>query len=185
MTIGFIGLPGSGKTFWLVKMAIEYLKKGLAVFANFPIKGCRQFDSFESLLNLRNCLIIVDEANLWLPSRLWEKIPPWVLYRLAQTRKYQTDIFWSSQTPDRVDKTLREITNLYGHCKQIWPFKPKSFLNESKPRRWSLHRITYYFPEEYGKEKAEKIDRTYFFITRNSPIFKFYDSLKFTEPPKQ
>jgi hypothetical protein len=64
-------------------------------------------------------VVLVDEINLWAPSRLWNALPIGLLHRWAQVRKYRTQILWSAQHEDRVDKVIREVTGWIWECKPI------------------------------------------------------------------
>lgn len=44
MVEGIFGLPGSGKSTYLAKIAKGYLKKGIKVYSNFYVKGCYHLD---------------------------------------------------------------------------------------------------------------------------------------------
>jgi hypothetical protein len=54
--------------------------------------------------------VLIDELNLWAPSRLWEKLGLGVLQRWAYARKDGLDIVWSAQHEARIDKVAREVT---------------------------------------------------------------------------
>ena len=166
MITGYFGLPGSGKTYKLVQIARHYQKKGMRVFSNFKILGSEYYTDFKEIIKEKKCVILIDEANLFLPSRLWTKIPVSMLYRLSQSRKFETDIYYTSQSPARIDKVLRELTNFYGHCRKIIG---------------SLHRISYYWPEEWDKEKRKKLWSEWFFIRKK--FYKLYDTKEILNVP--
>ena len=160
MVEGFCGLPGSGKTYYVTKLALKAIKEGRPVYANYKIPGAKYFSRLEDIFAVRNGVIIVDEINLVCPSRWWNKFPPQLAYFWSQTRKFGLDIYWTSQHWDRVDKIIREISNY------IWWVRPTLL--------W--HRATCYIPEQISKEKRDKIDRVRFLIRKK--IYSQYNTFE-------
>jgi len=174
MVEGFIGLPGSGKTYLLAKKGIDDLKKGKEVYANFSLKGAKRFTKLSQVINIIkskliskekiNMTILIDEINLSFPSRMWNKVPGWVLYFFSQTRKFGLDIYYTSQALARVDKVIREISNF------VWIVKPILF---------GWRRASKIMPED--NEKAEKdIFETYWFKI-DKKIYSQYDTYEILE----
>lgn len=143
--IGYFGFRGSGKTLSLVHDMYRRFKANtdLVVFTNTPLlfpehkgkklkqhlfNGLLDLESFFAfaltdgdLLLKKETIVLIDEANLVLPSRLFAKLPSFVLSFLAESRKLNTDIFFTTQHPVRVDKILRELTETWIHCRRIIP----------------------------------------------------------------
>lgn len=198
--IGYVGLPGSGKTLALVRDGIEAYRSGREVWANFrlgrrfpaammpccalvdvssrtdhecewvaepltpevmrsvmrqgwrigrgfvPSPGVRVIKSWDELMALRvkrdpfgiahasSCpmrecagcsrgiTVLLDELNLWAPSRLWQKLGIGVLTRWAYVRKDGMDVRWSAQHESRIDKVAREVTDFIWTCRSVGPF---------------------------------------------------------------
>lgn len=59
----------------------------------------------------RGITVLIDELNLWAPSRLWQDLGLGVLNRWAYARKDGLEVHWSSQHESRVDKVAREVTD--------------------------------------------------------------------------
>lgn len=134
---GFIGLPGSGKTYALSVRGLKALKAGRRVFSNYDLRGTMPLDVWDHanigntkdpgpacecgscFVSISDAVVLVDEINLWAPSRLWNALPIGLLHRWAQVRKYRTQILWSAQHEDRVDKVIREVTGWIWECKPI------------------------------------------------------------------
>lgn len=140
MVYGIYGLPGAGKTFLLARIGLRAIKEKRKVWANFKLQGAKYFSTLEELRHIREGVILLDEANLSFPSRMWVKMPPEFLYFWSQTRKMQLDIYMSSQHPDRLDKVPKEIMNWAYVCKKL-PFK--------------FHIALKFLPEEIGKAKRK------------------------------
>lgn len=77
----------------------------------------------------RGITVLLDELNLWAPSRLWAKLGVGVLNRWAYGRKDGLDIRWTAQHESRVDKVAREVTCFIWVCKSIGPVRPLFFLS--------------------------------------------------------
>lgn len=60
----------------------------------------------------RGITILIDEINLWAPSRMWGDLPLGLLFKWSHNRKQGLEIWWSSQREARVDKVIREVTEL-------------------------------------------------------------------------
>jgi hypothetical protein len=161
MVEGFTGMPGSGKTYWVVKLALDRLKRGDTVYANFKIDhpNVKRFHKLQELFEVRKGVIIVDEINLVCPSRWWNKFPPELAYFWSQTRKFGLDIYWTAQHYDRVDKIVKEITNF------IWWIRPFPF---------KIRRAKRYIPEQISKEKRQCFKTKYFKI--NKTIYDKFDT---------
>lgn len=115
MVEGIFGLPGSGKSTYLAKIAKRYLKKGIKVYSNFYIKGCYQLD-FDDLgvHDYSDCAILIDEISLFADSRNWKNYTPELRYFMACHRHYGCEIYYASQSYKDCDVRIRNITdNLY------------------------------------------------------------------------
>ena len=132
---GFIGLPGAGKTYALALRGIEAMRQGRRVFSNFGLRGSIPLEVWdhenvgntkdpgppcgcgECFVSISHAVVLVDEINLWAPSRMWNALPMGLLHRWAQVRKYETQILWSAQHEARVDKVIREVTGFIWECR--------------------------------------------------------------------
>lgn len=140
MVEGHLGLPGAGKTFNLVRECVRRRKRepNLRVYANMTIDlpGRGEFiklTSWEELLDAEDGLVVIDEINLWMPSRAWAKLPGPLLWKWAQVRKSGLDIIWSAQHQARVDKLVRELTFMlyqWFSWKKLGFFVAKAYLGE-------------------------------------------------------
>lgn len=63
--------------------------------------------------------VLIDELNLWAPSRFWAKMGIGVLNRWAYGRKDGLRIVWTAQHEARVDKVAREVTQYIYACRKI------------------------------------------------------------------
>ncbi len=170
MIVAYVGLPGTGKTYGLVLEAINAIRMKRKVFANFDIflgYEINRIYGFQDLLKVRQGVVLLDELNLWFPSRLWSKIPPEVLSLWAQSRKRGIDLVYSCQHLDRVDKVIREVTNYVIRCNSI------QFL------KWQFFVYSTYQPEDWDKERRRAISRRIVRFKQN--IANLYDTYQIIE----
>jgi len=114
MIRGYFGLPGSGKTYSMVR-DIQYEGRGKRIYSNFKIDvpNAKEIILLDKPIDLKKChdgIVLLDEAGLWLPSFIWKKIPEDLIWKLAQVRKAGLDLWYTAQNPARVVKVLRELT---------------------------------------------------------------------------
>jgi len=149
MITAYVGLPGTGKTYGLVLEAIRGIRNKRNVYSNFDInlEGVIRIKGFSDLIHIRDGLVILDELNLWFPSRLWQSIPPEVLSLWAQSRKRGIELIYSTQHLDRVDKVVREVTNFVIRCNTISIFGLQLFMYST------------FQPEDWDKEKRRSLGR--------------------------
>lgn len=151
MIEGYIGRPGSGKSYTLTARAIEMAKRGRTIYANYPInfENCYTFTP-EQMLDLPPGVIIIDEAHLWFPARMSLKLPPSWLAMLSQTRKNGWDLLWCAQHEARLDRVIRDISSWQWLC-SAW------FQTDGHPRYF---RATSYEPEYFRKKEHAQITKT-------------------------
>ncbi|RTI13105.1 zonular occludens toxin domain-containing protein [Thermus scotoductus] len=133
MIEAFVGVPGSGKSYALVLKGLEALAKGKRVYANFGfirenvylwLRRCARLDhrtavlrtdlieevrDYSDLLNVRDGVLLFDEAHMWLPSRQFDLIPVEVIAFWSQHRKVGVDVYLATQRYGSVDAIVREL----------------------------------------------------------------------------
>ncbi len=115
MIEGYIGRPGSGKSYTLTERALRERRRGRDVFCNYLLDGTYYFQP-DDLMHLPPGLIVIDEAHLWFPARQALRLPPSWLAMLSQTRKNGWDLLWAAQHETRVDRVLRDVTSWQWLC---------------------------------------------------------------------
>ena len=107
------GKKGSGKSTYLVKTALRYVKKGWTVYTNMTdlnIPGARIFD-IEDLGDFVPCsdsVLLLDEVGMEWDSRNFKNFKPSVRDFFKLQRHYHCIVYMASQTFD-VDKKLRDL----------------------------------------------------------------------------
>lgn len=151
MIEGYIGRPGSGKSYTLSARGFEEAESGRQVFANFGLNHPNvEPITIEDLTDPRMPpgLILIDEAHLWFPARLSMKLPPSLLMRLSQTRKMGWDLIWCAQHETRVDKVLRDVTNW------LWLCNAWGSSNAGGAEHPAFFTALCFEPEKFRKRKA-------------------------------
>lgn len=173
MIEGWIGRPGSGKTYTLTERALRTAARGRPVFTNYDVRGCYRFGP-KDLLDLPPGLIVIDEAHLWLPARGAMQLPMSWLAELSQTRKNGWDLLWAAQHETRVDRVLRDVTSWMYLSKAWFPtpagrprlfsvscWEPEEFRAKGKVQTKTWRRFSYKVANSYNTlGKIEQAEHT-------------------------
>lgn len=123
------------------------------------------FTGWEQFAELDNAVVVIDEAQLYAPSYKPLAFPLIARWKLAMARKFKLDVYWVSQHEDRVNSTLKHLTNIIYVC-NAW-FGSKYFSAKG------------YEPEYVRKAKRHIARRGYRFKLDNA---KLYDTLEIITP---
>lgn len=112
MVEGVFGLPGSGKSTYLAKLAQKAIKRNIKVYSNFYIKDCYKLD-FDDLgvHDYSDCLLLIDEISLFCDCRSWKNFNADLVYFFTNHRHYNVDIVYCSQSYADCDKKIRNLTD--------------------------------------------------------------------------
>lgn len=134
---GVVGRMGGGKSYFLTFVALEQLRRGRMVFANYALPGSVSFAEYESGSSARavefsswdevlrvpdGCLVIFDEVQLWWPSDAWQA-PIDVRLWITTLRHRHISAYWASQSVRFVARWLRDLSFGVWECE---PFKAGS-----------------------------------------------------------
>jgi hypothetical protein len=118
----FVGSNGSGKTYGAVhQLVLPAWGMGQKVVSNLRLYPDRVgFDSalFEplvswvQLVDLEDCVLLLDEISSVLPSRQASTVPPDLMRRIGQMRKKSVRLVWTAPAWARCDVALREVTQV-------------------------------------------------------------------------
>lgn len=133
MVIGYFGLPGSGKTTFLTRIAQRELfkirknkSKYEHVLTNFYCENCEKIDYSQlgNFSGIENCLILLDEITLDADSRNFKQFDSEHKQFFLLHRHYNCDVIYFTQQYDGVDKKIRDITHTLYFVKsfRILPF---------------------------------------------------------------
>lgn len=159
MVSGVFGLPGSGKTVLLAKIASDALKGKATVIGghvlqygsyehvltNFYCEGCEKF-TFSDLghVDFRKCCLICDETAFDADSRNFKQFSEDAKFFFHQQNRKSGSVFiWTSQSYDSVDKRIRDLTDQYFYIRPsrilpsrlstILPIDPAFDIVQGKP----------------------------------------------------
>lgn len=119
-----VGRRGKGKTLLATRIALDRMRAGEAVYANYPIvdeaNGLRagRVGSLLDCLALPRCTVVVDEAGAWANSRDWGAVPSEVLAGWQQSRKSGVNFIFTTTHEERVDKVIRELVDFILVCER-------------------------------------------------------------------
>jgi hypothetical protein len=206
MIKAYVGDFGSGKTLSMVWDLMQRMKDGRKVVTNTPIKFYHKglFDKkgkyYEakfipdgeeflwSISHSEDCIIAIDEAAVYLPNMYWNKLPPALIVKFAQNRKYSTDIWYTTQGFGQAVKRLRELTHFVMLChseRVLWipDIRFKLFGKKFYKRMWKLFVNRKFLPGFFhGEPTPKKWDRYYkgsriLYPSQVKRVFRAYDTL--------
>jgi len=143
-----IGEIGSGKTLFMVLMALSTDKN---ILANFHIKHDNfKYLEFDDFLNIPNDAdIFIDEAYKWLENRRSSKASNVVISEIKEQRR-KTNSTWyvSTQHPNMIDKRFEQYPNVIVQCKSRFPINSKKDfvykISYDSPFFHTIYRRLYY-----------------------------------------
>lgn len=109
------GKKGSGKSTYMVKLMLRYLKRGWAVYTDMSdviIPGVRIIDSryLEKCAPECNAALFLGEAGITYDNRNYSKFPDGVRDLFKFERKYKFRCYMDSQSYD-IDKKIRDVVD--------------------------------------------------------------------------
>lgn len=109
------GKKGSGKSTYLVKLALKYQKKGWLIYTNMEdmmISGVRAInvEHIGDFVPEQHSVLLLDEVGMIWDARDYKKFKPSVRDFFKYQRHYHVICYLASQTFD-IDKKLRDLTD--------------------------------------------------------------------------
>lgn len=110
--IMIFGKKGSGKSTLLMKLAIEYMVKGIPVYSTENIPGTYKIDYKDIGYKAfpPDSVILIDEVGMIWDNRNFKSFDPKVRDWFKLQRHYKCTVYLFSQTFD-IDKKLRDLTD--------------------------------------------------------------------------
>lgn len=126
----YVGKPGKGKTYALVRLAYKAIKRGRNVHSNFFIDFRRMgikkgygsvyfWKDIQELVKIREGEILMDEAQIYINSRDYWNLPKQFQYKIQQHRKHGVNLHLAVQNISRIDKVARELVNSVFQMRRI------------------------------------------------------------------
>lgn len=121
MIEAFIGQPGMGKTYLMTRIALKHMKKGIPIYANYPLEGAIRYNQINELFDIKEATILLDEAGLVAPAGFWQSIPYDVMAHWRQHRHKRINLYYTAQDMLDVAKPLRMVTQFVNEVRKIGP----------------------------------------------------------------
>lgn len=186
MIIGYVGIPGCGKTSVLTLIAqkeLQRIQKGKSkykeVYTSFYCVGCKKLN-FQDLgkFYFHHCLILLDEMTLLQDSRDWKNLSESLKQFIVLHRHFDVDCIYDCQDWSRCEKTFRENTYMLFYLERL----RLPFLKIAKAQR--IYRnlsINEYSSEltlgyRFAKGLLEKFGTRQYFNLKKA--FKYFDSFE-------
>lgn len=109
-----LGLPRSGKTTLLQKIANYHTKKGRKVYSNVPLENTYKIEIADiGKYQIENAVILLDECGVYLNNRKWKSTPQEFIEWTKYVGHYKCLVYLASQAED-FEVTLARM------CQSIW-----------------------------------------------------------------
>jgi len=119
------GLNGAGKTSYAAGLLQRWNAKGIKTAANIGVRGSQLVRNFDELLELRDCVLLVDEVTAVASSRQFASLTPEALLFFQTLRHSNIGLIWTAPTYDRCDLALRSLTLYWVHLSPLIRSIPK------------------------------------------------------------
>lgn len=162
------GRPGQGKSVWAVSLVDRYLRSGYFVMSNIEITPPKKYAQFymdyttfdelipvrlvsilEKYPHIKGIKIIMDEMQVYLSSRNWDKLDLKFQLLLQQHRKRGIDIVGVTQSIKRADVVFRELVQVFYRIHKIVTF------------RFAGRGFGFFWLREYDPDSIESQSRKY------------------------
>lgn len=184
MIKGYFGVPGCGKTTNLVKTAIKEQKRLIKRYEkiytiNFKCSGCIEIN-WSDLANYKmyNSLILIDEISTLADNREFKKFANEHRDFFVMHRHLGVDIIWCTQNYEKVDKTIRELTQeLWYMSKSVIPILSNFTTSKKIYRQISINEHTSELTLGYRFcNFLEGLFVSNFEFTYRKPLYKYFNS---------
>lgn len=181
--IFIFGKKGAGKSLYMVKQMMKYLKKGWTVYTdidNCILPGVRIMNAMDlsDFAPVENSAIFLDEAGILFDNRNFKNFNSGLRDFFKLQRKYKCRVFLNSQSFD-IDKKIRDVTDHMGLIVSVG-----NVFSIYRPIRRS---ITLTQPSAEAESRiADKLSFESLFkwqVTYLPKYFKYFDSFAAPERP--
>jgi len=161
----YVGRPGFGKTYALVRMAYKKINEGRDIHANFWLDFSSMklkeghgkvhfWKTLDDLIEIRHGEILMDEAQIYMNSREYTKLPKEMQYKMQQHRKQGLNLHMAVQNAKRIDTIARELVNSVfelANFRLFFTMKEYDIEDIDKAKRKSKSFTMYFFNKKLAK----------------------------------
>lgn len=105
----------------MTRMALKHMKKGIPVYANYPLEGAIRFSQVQEVFDVKEATILLDEAGLVAPAGFWKAIPFEVMAHWRQHRHAKINLYYTAQDLQDVAVPLRRVTQFANEVRKLGP----------------------------------------------------------------
>lgn len=169
------GLTGSGKTWFMTRLALKRRKLGDTIFANLSFQfpndneGVVRWHALSETFNLTHGVICIDEGQKLFDAHSWPFLPMAFAEKIASHRHQGIDILTTTQDFGHIDIRVRSNVHELYHCQTVFRFpkndrvkpllqitkitkKQRSF-DDVSGIKWSIvNKKTYFISKYFTKE---------------------------------
>jgi len=199
------GNPRNGKTYGLTKMAIRCLDEGEIVYSNYKIEwkgkkgkrwswekfkkdvfnpreeyeypesNLRYWGKLSDLYDVKNGIILMDEAHVYLNSRKWADLPEDFERKLYQHGKDGLHIVGTVQNVRRLDTVMRELID-YWYVYVAFPKPPQNPWKKHRPRWFIKYQIE--MESDLVRQRYLAKTRVIFFRKKLADMYNTLEKIK-------
>lgn len=125
------GLTGSGKTWFMSRLALKRRKEGDTIYPNMAFQfpnnneGVIRWFNLSETFNLINGVLCIDEGQKLFGNRQWPFLPISFSDKIASTRHQSLDIITTTQDFGHIDVVVRNNVHELYHCQSMFRFPKK------------------------------------------------------------
>jgi len=195
MIVVYVGLPGSGKSLRMAKIAVDILqrnkkyhkKSGIkrVVYSNIKFaphieelygEYIQYWSDPQLLVKARDVDVVWDEIATYLDSTQWQNVPLELKRWLQQHRKYGIDIYGTTQDFPMIDISMRRLTNAVFLMRKMFGSADKSATRPPVESPWGVILMREVDPDCFTDDKTDyKFIGTDFFFIRKK-LCDVYDT---------
>lgn len=126
-----------------------------------PLGECYYWQELKHFRNVSKGVILLDEAGSYFESRSFQNMAREDIIKFQQHRKDGLDIYLTVQNFDRIDVTIRQLTNI---CVEVHNIFGKIFISRE------------YYPEDINLKKRKSFATKIFFFSKY--VANLYDTFQ-------
>jgi hypothetical protein len=175
------GLTGSGKTYALLRLAMELDKKvplKFKFFSSFHIDDSKFrhkiefFNDPRKFAEMEQSVVLLDDAGKWFGAQDWAYLPQEIRFKIIDNRKSGLKVYCTSQSFNDLDSMIRRNCHRYYETVKVFGS------DEFSDKVYGLIRLTEYDPRYWDKIRRERKTRRYFWLSsKHTRLYDTYEKV--------